>query len=105
MADGRVQYGSLCFLFFFADSERPSFEDMLAPPGDFERVARRGTPSFTLAPSTDPPLDEVPSFGQRLPVIPTFGVARNRNQLPALIHFDLLENVYARHAASCRQTV
>ena len=52
-----------------------------------------------------PPFDEVPSFGQGLPVVATVAVARDGNKFPALSNSYMLENVDVRHEVLPMQTV
>jgi len=87
------------------DAECPAFKNVLAAPGCFERLGGGGAGRLAFALAPLPPLDELSALGQRLPVVTTVVIAGDRDELPVLADFHLLENVDTRHDGVPRQTV
>ena len=63
----------------------------------FERLSRGDAGRLSTPFTAGPPLDEVQTFGQRIPVVVALSVAGNGMQLPIAVDFDLFNDVDVRH--------
>jgi hypothetical protein len=85
-----------CFFGFFArgfEARNPkpaAFEFMALSSLCFESLRSGDAGGSAAALSTGPPLNEVQSFRESIPVVVAFGVARNREQLPIAVDLDFL---------------
>jgi hypothetical protein len=89
--DGDVERraGDLLSRIFF-EPERPSFEEMFPPPGNFKRIGRSCTAGLALALAELPPLNEVAALRKCVPIVAAFVGARHRDESPTVSDLHLL---------------
>jgi hypothetical protein len=63
----------------------------------FERLRRGDAGRRPAAFSASAPLDQIQTFGQRIPIVIAFGVAGNGKKLPVAVDFDFLDDVDGGH--------
>ena len=79
------------------DTHLPALQFMALAALRFERLSGGDAGRLATSFSAGPPLDEVQTFGQRIPVVVALSVAGNGIQLPVAVDFDLLNDVDVRH--------